>query len=1095
MRKNKFKFFGLIAVAAIVSGALASCDTEDKTGPRPTEYNVSFETYGGSEVAPQKVPAGERLKAFEKPTYEGYKLKDWYRSADLDGIDESGAFKPETDSVSGDMTLHAKWVSDEDASNPAAEHLVIFQLNGGSMDAGTFRSVAHGTPIGGLPTPILTNFTFDGWYTGNPTAGDFKGDLITAAHPVTGPLTLYAWWANSGSAPPGPGGEDNVWGVTFNASPGAINGQASIVSQVEKGKTIAFFPDARLEGYTLGAAWYTQAGSGGDPYTTSDPINGDITLHARWTAIPGGGLGGSGPWTVFFILQAPGTAPSMQTIDNNGYATRPESPTWPGNDFIGWYLADASEPFNFEATTITGNTFIYAQWEPEAQLEQRTVTFHLNSDYASFWGTSDKTVERNLTEGTSLSGALMPAVTDPPSHAFLEWNTQADGLGTVFTNGTIVDVDIQVYGKWQPKPQTVTFNLMQGSGEAPTQNPLWGTQATRPAEDPTRDDHDFDDWYADPSSGDVFDFGSLITEPTTIWARWTPVIQQQLWTVNYVLNNPSGTPPLSEQVANDEYATRPEDPTWDTYTFAGWFWPSDAPEPFDFEGTPIRGNITLLAKWHPRRSVTFDPNGGAISGQPPGSFIRLVPHGTAIGEFPGVTRSGHTQNTVGWLRDGQPVGPDYLVNTDITITAQWTQNWKLTLDLTGGGTVAGGTARELYPFTDAARGFMQGRIIGALSGAAGRPGFTFHEWRYGHSPFNPNTSYPNNATLEAFWRPASDGRVWEQRGDEGNPFNAVAFGGGLWVAVGDGNRIMWSDNDGANWHNANLSGLNLGNIYAVAFGGISGRNGFVAGGSAGTFARSNDGKVWTALPNGNSFSTEIRGIAWAPGGGDAAPGGWIAVGNNGRIMRADTAFGTTSGFTHIPTSGLSVTLNAVAVNGSTLVAVGNGGRMTISTTGGLNWTAIPNTGNASNQSQFGDSDIMGVAYGGGQWVAVGDGGKIARSNNGSSGSWSLATTSNSGFGTSRIRSVATTGAGGNNNWVAVGVGGRIAVGSAGNNWQAVPVGAGDSYSGNWYWRNAQTGFASGQTVRGVAFGNGIYMAVGDGGRRVKSMKLSDVLRY
>lgn len=142
---------------------------------------------------------------------------------------------------------------------------------------------------------------------------------------------------------------------------------------------------------------------------------------------------------------------------------------------------------------------------------------------------------------------------------------------------------------------------------------------------------------------------------------------------------------------------------------------------------------------------------------------------------------------------------------------------------------------------------------------------------------------------------------------------------------------------------------------------------------------------------------------------------YVAVGANGAgnniSSSADLASWTAGTFVSgSPAAGL----NAVASNGTTLVAVGNGGAVFYSTDA-VNWTA------ATVSGAFAGSSLSGVAYapGSGIWVAVGAGGALLSSSDGGL-TWSTPLAYSSGG--VDLRGVA---ASSGNVYVAVGVGGAV----------------------------------------------------------------------
>ena len=68
-----------------------------------------------------------------------------------------------------------------------------------------------------------------------------------------------------------------------------------------------------------------------------------------------------------------GTAPTAQTVENGGKATKPENPTAKGWRFDGWYTDErCTARYDFDKT-VTANTTLYAKWT-----QLFTLTFETN---------------------------------------------------------------------------------------------------------------------------------------------------------------------------------------------------------------------------------------------------------------------------------------------------------------------------------------------------------------------------------------------------------------------------------------------------------------------------------------------------------------------------------------------------------------------------------------------------------------------------------------------------------------------------------------------------------------------------------------------
>lgn len=148
--------------------------------PEQQVYTVSFETNGGSDVAPLKVIEGDKLVKPSDPIKTDCSFLGWYTDAAL-----TNAWPFETGVVNADMTLYARW------SNPEEKiYTISFDTDGGSEIEAV--SVVEKEKLMQPADPTKTGFEFDGWYTDSErlTAYDFES-------PVTADITLYAKWTQT----------------------------------------------------------------------------------------------------------------------------------------------------------------------------------------------------------------------------------------------------------------------------------------------------------------------------------------------------------------------------------------------------------------------------------------------------------------------------------------------------------------------------------------------------------------------------------------------------------------------------------------------------------------------------------------------------------------------------------------------------------------------------------------------------------------------------------------------------------------------------------------------------------------------------------
>ena len=67
-------------------------------------FTITFDSRGGSDIAPQNQMYGELLTVPDNPTREGYEFRGWYVDFACDV-----AWDIEEDIISSDITLYAKW--------------------------------------------------------------------------------------------------------------------------------------------------------------------------------------------------------------------------------------------------------------------------------------------------------------------------------------------------------------------------------------------------------------------------------------------------------------------------------------------------------------------------------------------------------------------------------------------------------------------------------------------------------------------------------------------------------------------------------------------------------------------------------------------------------------------------------------------------------------------------------------------------------------------------------------------------------------------------------------------------------------------------
>jgi hypothetical protein len=218
---------------------------------------------------------------------------------------------------------------------------------------------------------------------------------------------------------------------------------------------------------------------------------------------------------------------------------------------------------------------------------------------------------------------------------------------------------------------------------------------------------------------------------------------------------------------------------------------------------------------------------------------------------------------------------------------------------------------------------------------------------------------------------SNNGINWSAvRGDPfgGQLIRSISYAKGMWVAVGGNVKITYS-NDGINWSSVEDSPFRwAAGVYDVFYG----NDRWVAVGSGRHIAYSVDGKIWDRLPNVGNEALPIRHHIYGQLLTSIAFGKdrWVVTNDTGYIAFSDDNTNTwvtakDSTFRNETTSQI---LNITYGNGMWF-AVGTDGRMAYSFNGD-NWFAVLD-------HPFGTDSIMDIAYGNGKWIAVGWNGKMA----------------------------------------------------------------------------------------------------------------------
>ncbi|NCC12124.1 MAG: hypothetical protein EOM32_02005 [Spirochaetia bacterium] len=527
-------------------------------------YTVTFDGQGGSAPDPssKQVTFGSAYGSFATSTLDGYTLAGWYHIS----IGSSSLFTESSlVALAENHTLLAHW--------DAITYDITYTLNGGtnSQDNPAHYSIESETIT--LAAPTRDGYDFVGWYD------DVN---LTIPQPLIpkgsmGNKTLYVKWTVA------------IYSVSYELNGGTIApGKPTAYTILDS--TITLLNPTRSH-YTFGG-WYTTSDFTGSAVTTIPSGSfGDKTFYAKW--IPDS-------YTITYVLNDGTNAsanPASYTIETPTISLA--SPTRLHYDFDGWYAADdfSDSAITTIAIGSTGDITLYAKWT----LTNYYVIFNTNGGSGTM---ASQAIPYNTQANLTVNAFTRTG------YSFTGWNTQANGLGTLYPNQalfTIGGANVNLYAQWEKNTYTLTFNSNGGTGTTVTQNLLYATSTPLTANTYTRTGYSFAGWntqsnglgtsYADKANYSIGAANAIL------YANWTPL------SISITFDEEGGTTTNPETLYRNYNAYYGELPTTTRtgYTFAGW-WTGD-----NGTGTQVISTTKvtatnwhyLYAKWTPNTNTAY----------------------------------------------------------------------------------------------------------------------------------------------------------------------------------------------------------------------------------------------------------------------------------------------------------------------------------------------------------------------------------------------------------------------------------------------------------------------------------------------------------
>lgn len=291
-----------------------------------------------------------------------------------------------------------------------------------------------------------------------------------------------------------------------------------------------------------------------------------------------------------------------------------------------------------------------------------TVTFYL------YRGAENTEVE--VEAGSTVEKPEEDPVRD--GYVFNGWYADERGKNP-FDFSKPINSNTTVFAAWKDANVTLTFDYNYKGAESVSEEIPTDSKATEPDEDPVRERFEFTGWYTDSSCSELFDFETVLSKDTTVYAGWKQLVALVTFDLGYEEEGVTAPEVQRIDLTAGGKAVEPEDPVRGDegdYRFEGWYVGSGRNEKlYDF-GAEVTEDVDLHAKWTKlRATVTFD--GNYAGAQPQEEKVAL---GGKLQNTPSPERTGYT--FAGWYFDDECTIPydfsENAIDDDLTVYAKWT---------------------------------------------------------------------------------------------------------------------------------------------------------------------------------------------------------------------------------------------------------------------------------------------------------------------------------------------------------------------------------------------------------------------------------------
>ena len=713
------------------------------------KYTVTFDTDGGTSIAPIIDNYGTKIDMPNDPTKIGHKFLGWYINKELtEEFDFTSATIPNRDVV-----IYAKWKVNSST--------IAFDTNGGSPITAITKN--YGEVVTAPADSVKEGYTFAGWYSDKGLLNEY----VFTTMPSKG-ITVYAKWI------------PNNYTIKFNSN-GGVGIKEDINTNYDE--TIVLKNPFTKEGYTFNS-WNTKEDGTGTKYSNNESVtklitSGDITLYAIWEA--------NSYKVIFNSNDGEGTMSSQELKYGVSSNLNTVIFTKEGHTFNSWntkidgtgvkYLNNE----NVINMTTKESITLYAIWD----VNTYTVKFDSNGGVGTM---------SNLVATYNQEFQLTKNAFTKEGYTFVGWSIDNNLESIEYEDSEIIknlvnehNGSITLYAVWQVNTYTIEFDSNGGSGTMPNILTAYDKDTTLLDNKFTKTGYVFLGWSIDKNDTkakyqNLETVKNLTTTPNgkiTLYAIWGG----KNYTIIFNSNSGIGTMLNLDTTYEKNIQLSANLFTKEGYTFDSWNTKANGSgtkylDKQEVSKLTLEKEITLYAIWQENSyTVKFDGNTG--DGQMQDALVTYSEEITLTNSF---VKEGYTFDSFNTKSDG--TGIKYLPNQKvaklvstnsgiITLYAIWQENsYTIKFDNnTGDGqmpdelvmynekiTLTNGFVKEGYTFTN-------------WNTKADGTGITYSSTEQVNKLVNKNNG---NITLYAIWQENNYTINFNSNGGSGNMTSVIA---------------------------------------------------------------------------------------------------------------------------------------------------------------------------------------------------------------------------------------------------------------------------------------------------------------------------------